>query len=93
MAVDALTLHMHNRRRRNYSQTVHCGSRKLDLRALGYSTTRFSDPAHSACAVVRGAVIRRDPTWAEETLLSLNSLWRRDPRGPRRRNGPSMNPQ
>jgi hypothetical protein len=28
-----------------------CGSRKLDLRAFVYSTTRFSDPAHAARAV------------------------------------------
>jgi len=28
-----------------------CGSRKLDLRALRYRTTRFSDPTHPAYAV------------------------------------------
>jgi hypothetical protein len=32
-----------------------CGSRKLDLRALGYGTTRFCDPAHPARAVAEGS--------------------------------------
>src|SRR5215469_5087702 len=50
-----------------------CGSRKLDLRAYGDSPTRFSDPAHSACNVLRRAVIRSDPTSAE-TLLSLKQF-------------------
>jgi hypothetical protein len=45
---------------------VICGSRKLELVALGYGNTRFSDPAHPACAALKGAVTRRDPTSAEE---------------------------
>jgi hypothetical protein len=32
-----------------------CGSRKLDLRALGYSTARFSDPTHPARGVAEGS--------------------------------------
>jgi hypothetical protein len=32
-----------------------CGSRKLDLRALGYGTTRFSDPAQQARTVAEGS--------------------------------------
>ena len=31
------------------------GSRKVDLRALGFSTTRFSDPTHPARVVAEGS--------------------------------------
>src|SRR6266481_838234 len=48
-----------------------CRSRKLDLRALG-SRTRFSDPAHAACEVLRRAVINTDPDIDGGRLLSVS---------------------
>jgi len=52
---------------------ITCGSRKLDLRAPGYSTTRFSDPTHRLARLLRGAVISiaETPTSPEETWMSL----------------------
>jgi hypothetical protein len=52
------------------TSAAYCGSRKLDLRALGYSTAGFrsSTPDTRGCW---GPVISRHPTSPEETLLSL----------------------
>jgi hypothetical protein len=47
-----------------------CGSRQIDLLAPGRRTTRRPDPAPT-CEVLQRAVMRRDPTAVEETLLSL----------------------
>jgi hypothetical protein len=69
-----------------------CGSRKLDLRALGYGTTGLPIQHTRLARLLRGAVISRDPDFTGgDVVVTQTGL--QDPQWPCRRNGPSMNPQ
>jgi hypothetical protein len=46
-----------------------CGSRKLDLRALGYSTTGFPIQHTRLARLLRGAAFSIDATSPEETFV------------------------
>ena len=63
-----------------------CGSRKLDLRAFGYSTPVFPIQHNRLAWLLRAVVISRDPTSPEERLFGTQTGLRNA--GARRRNGP-----
>jgi hypothetical protein len=69
---------------------IACASRKFDLEALGYSTSRRFDSAHPAW----GASVERCRSESTSVLETLGSLTQNAGigRGPPRRNGSYMNP-
>jgi hypothetical protein len=65
-----------------------CGSRKLDLRALGYSTTGFPIQHTRLAPLLRGAAFSRDPDFAGGNVCRSNRFCS----GIQSGRGPSMTP-